>query len=92
MIGSTMSSNEVYGCTHGMPNPKTCVDCMEDGVMPPPPKWYPGPAPWIVAQHDGICPGCDQIIGVGDYIKQWEKRDGKTVIDTKYLHTECEMK
>lgn len=25
-------------CTHGMPTPASCVECMEDGNLAPPPR------------------------------------------------------
>lgn len=45
-------------CTHGMPSPASCVDCMQDG-----PVSAPAPAPeqllravrWLDARYDGQC-------------------------------------
>ena len=25
-------------CAHGMPTPLSCLDCMDEGALPPPPK------------------------------------------------------
>lgn len=44
------------GCPHGMPTPGSCIDCMDDGNLPPPPK--PKRAGWpFTAEHPGPCTG-----------------------------------
>lgn len=56
-------------CTHGMPSPLTCVDCMNEGNLPPAPKTRP--SPWsrpFEARYDGRCVLCDENIVRGDFI------------------------
>lgn len=62
------------GCGHGMPSPGSCVDCMNDGPLPPPAK--PTRAGWpFSATFEGACigePACsgiepgDQIVRMSD--------------------------
>lgn len=48
----------MIACTHGMPSPASCVECMADGPVAP-----PRPAPeqtlhasrWMIARYDGRC-------------------------------------
>lgn len=55
-------------CTHGMPSPKSCVDCMMDGNLP---VELPEP---ITVEYDFVakiasrCPACNYTIEVGDRI------------------------
>lgn len=57
-------------CTHGYASPASCLDCMEDGPVVPPPS--PEHAlRTIVARHPGFCPrqvGCGEDIEPGDRI------------------------
>lgn len=58
-------------CTHGMPTPLACVECMANGNIPPPttsttrPVWSrPTEARW-----PGRCIICDDHIDTGDLIR-----------------------
>lgn len=43
-------------CRHGYPSPLSCIDCMEDGTLPPAPK--PKRDGWpFTAEHPGPCTG-----------------------------------
>ena len=57
-------------CTHGMPTPAACVDCMADGPVASPtvvePERMDG-AP-IVSRYSGHCPGCNLPITAGQMI------------------------
>lgn len=60
-------------CTHGMPTPAACVECMEEGVFPPapPPPTTAGAersGPDIEARYDGHCRGCNTAVHVGELI------------------------
>lgn len=58
-------------CTHGMPTPASCVECMNEGNMPaPPPK--PTAEYTVTAQFAGRCPGCHEEIEIGDLIARVE--------------------
>lgn len=41
-------------CTHGMPTPLSCLDCMDEGALPPPPKpVLHATGPVFTARFDG---------------------------------------
>lgn len=65
-----------------MPNPKTCVDCMEQGNIPVA-KWkregMPFPSKFI-----GMCSNCKEDWNPGELIQRWDKED-----QTKYTHMGC---
>lgn len=68
-------------CPHGMPTPASCLDCMDEGNLPPAPiereeRDYDFPA-----QHPGDCPSCHLPINVGQRIV-------KTTLG-RYLHDDC---
>jgi hypothetical protein len=69
-------------CSHGMPSPASCTDCMYEGELAPPPK----PAPATIdsvfrASYEGQCPGCDLPIDVGQRIARMSNGG--------YLHFDC---
>lgn len=66
-------------CPHGMPNPKTCVDCMEEGNIPVA-KWLTVGTPFD-AKFPGVCAGCKDTWEPGDSIQRWDREDR-----TKYTH------
>lgn len=71
------------GCPHGMPTPGSCVECMAEGNLPPPPK----PPPLTVtgrfaARYPGQCRACPDPIAVGDPISH--------LSNGAYVHRECE--
>lgn len=58
-------------CTHGMPTPLACVECMNEGNIPPP-KPKPRHATWsgpIEARFPGRCVYYDDTINEGDLIR-----------------------
>lgn len=72
-------------CTHGMPTPAACFECMEDGNLAPPPKPegpYREPGASTTARHDGgICDGCGGAVHVGQEIQKWT--------DGRWRHRGC---
>ena len=57
------------GCPHGMPSPASCIDCMDEGLLPPPPKpEVPEPGHSFEAAYPGHCKGCDLPIHPGQRI------------------------
>jgi hypothetical protein len=56
----------VTACTHGMPTPASCRDCMEDGNLPLPPR--EADLPVVRARFARACPACDYRIEIGDEI------------------------
>jgi hypothetical protein len=69
-------------CPHGMPTPGSCLDCMDEGNLPPAAKSEPESIEAVFdAQFDSQCPSCDLPIRVGSRI-------AKTSRD-RYLHLRC---
>lgn len=58
-------------CSHNMPSPRSCVDCMEEGPVERPAKWWKVGLEFL-AQYDGTCVGCDEPIEVGDRVQKWD--------------------
>lgn len=72
-------------CTHGMPSPASCIDCMDEGNMPPPER----PTAVTVevtftARYNGgrNCPGCNLPILIGQRISR--------LSNDQYVHEGCE--
>lgn len=60
-------------CPHGMPSPGSCVECMDEGPLPPKPqpKWSPiGRS--FAARYRAICPQCRDDLNPGDRIVRAE--------------------
>lgn len=57
-------------CTHGMPSPASCVDCMMDGPVGPLVEEHvrEQTSVWTTAKYDGRCAGCGQPVDAGDRI------------------------
>lgn len=70
-------------CTHGMPTPASCVDCMYDGNLTPPSPTGSEATPWpaFEAIYDGDCPACGHIIHAGQQIR-------RTTLG-RYVHDGC---
>lgn len=76
----------IVSCPHGMPNPKTCVDCMEEGNIPVA-KWTRVGSNFM-AHYPGVCGKCKEGWKPGDIIQRYDKEDG----ETKYTHAySCRM-
>lgn len=69
-------------CPHNMPNPKTCLDCMEEGGVPVA-KWEALGA--LVLKYRSVCRACGEDIPAGQTVKRWDKEDQ----DTAYTHLGC---
>lgn len=70
-------------CPHGMPNSKTCVDCMEEGLLDAPiykPVGSPFQAKW-----NGTCKKCGIGYEMGDMIQRMDMEDRETA----YVHWLC---
>lgn len=59
-------------CTHGMPSPKSCVDCMYEGPVEPPPK-PPVVKYHFTSQFRSLCWKCKAVIEEGDRMARVEK-------------------
>lgn len=70
-------------CSHGMPSPASCVDCMDDGPVAPPTRRTPRTIDaTFPARYDGECHGCNLPISVGQIIHR--------LSDERYVHQGCE--
>lgn len=69
-------------CPHGMPTPGSCVDCMDEGLLPPPREpEKPTIERTFNARFPGRCRHCDRCFHVGDPIAY--------TTDETYVHEEC---
>lgn len=71
-------------CPHGMPTPKACLDCMDEGLLPPPPRPEPERAdsPPVTARFDANCPSCNLPMVTG------KDRIVRTTRD-RWVHVGC---
>lgn len=70
-------------CTHGMPDPAACVECMFEGNIEPQrvePEQIVGT--WVRARFDGQCPACDPPIRAEHDLIVKTNRD-------RWLHAGC---
>lgn len=74
------------GCPHGMPTPGSCIDCMDEGLLPPATKTWAVIGPPFAAQFDGTC-SCAEPIEIGMVIKRWDY--GAPAERTAYTHLRC---
>lgn len=66
-----------------MPSPGSCVDCMEEGNLPPAPRpQRPTVEATFSARYDGTCRGCNLAIHEGQTIHRMS--------DESYRHEGCE--
>jgi len=70
-------------CTHGMPTPAACFECMEDGnIEPPPAPTRPTSQGWTIdAAFPGHCQGCNLPIHEGQSITRMS--------DDTWQHARC---
>ena len=70
-------------CTHGMPHPASCVECMADGNLapPPPPPRLVTIGPPFTGRYDDHCNGCNTGIHEGQLIVKMS--------DGTYRHSRC---
>lgn len=69
-------------CPHGMPTPASCLDCMEEGNLPPPPRpERPKVLHTFAARYDGDCPECHLPIRVGQMVS--------ALSSGAYVHESC---
>lgn len=69
-------------CSHGMPSPASCVECMYDdglGAEPVAPLTVDGPA--FAAKFGGDCTRCHLVIHEGQRIVR--------LSDERYVHEGC---
>lgn len=71
-------------CPHGMPSPRSCFDCMEEGPVAPVERWWQQGLPFIAA-YPGTCVGCGDPFEVGDRIQRWDYGSQRT----NYTHAAC---
>lgn len=77
------------GCTHGMPTPASCIDCMDDGNIQRRPQrpWRADPE-WhgdTLADYASGCPICTNAIHIGDRIRRAIAPAG----DFAWVHAGC---
>lgn len=69
-------------CPHGMPKPANCVSCMDEGLLPPPPRpAAPTVEAVFPARFASQCAGCNLPVHVGARLARMS--------DGAYLHEEC---
>lgn len=69
-------------CTHGMPSPASCIDCMDEGNMPDPPKAEAVTVEAVfAARYDGGCNECGLAIYEGQRIAK--------LSNGAYVHEGC---
>lgn len=68
-------------CTHGMPTPASCIDCMAEGNLPVPRREAPVVEATFLARFDGDCRSCHLGIHVGQRIARMS--------DDTYRHAVC---
>lgn len=68
-------------CTHGMPSPASCVECMEDGNLPPAPRPTVTVDAVFIAYYAGHCRTCNLPTRAGERIARLSN-------DT-YVHAGC---
>lgn len=69
------------GCRHGMPSPRSCIDCMNDDGVGAEPAPILGVSRTLTAAWPGWCRACGQDIEPGDTIA--------CMTDETYQHEEC---
>ncbi len=70
-------------CTHGMPTPASCWECMEDGNLPTATRAPSSPTVEVMfrARFMGQCSGCNLAIHEGQGIARMS--------DETYRHARC---
>lgn len=73
-------------CPHGMPTPASCLDCMDEGLLPPPPRddeRVDPDSPVIPANFESECSVCGFPIGFRHLIKRTTKG--------RWIHSGCTL-
>lgn len=72
-----------HECTHGMPTPASCWECMEDGNLPVATRTVTVPTVeyLLTASYPGHCSDCNTAIHEGERIAR--------MIDETYRHARC---
>lgn len=69
-------------CPHGLGTPAACVDCMDEGLLPPPAPVDRETAIYTFeAGYPGTCPVCDRSIDPGDDLAATDR--------DRYVHVGC---
>lgn len=69
-------------CTHGMPTPASCIDCMDEGVgIAPSIPEAPTVEAVFAAKYPGHCGGCNLPVSVGQRLAR--------LSNGTYQHEEC---
>lgn len=71
-------------CTHGMPSPRACIECMEEGPVTEMTSWQRVGSPFRAA-YPADCSGCVHLVAVGALIQRWDWVDEHTA----YTHQAC---
>lgn len=68
-------------CSHGMPSPASCIECMEDGPVMAPERAAEEVEARFPARFDGHCNACNLPISVGQRIAK--------LSSGRYVHEGC---
>lgn len=68
-------------CPHGMGNPKSCFECMEEGNLEPSRRESATTICIFTAKYDGDCRECNLTFSAGSLIAQMS--------DGSYRHERC---
>lgn len=69
-------------CPHGFASPGSCIDCMDEGLLPPPPKPAAATVEYLfTARYPGHCDGCNTVIHEGEQTAR--------LSDGTYVHGRC---
>lgn len=80
----------IAACPHGMPSPRACFSCMEDGpVADPAKKWWRQGLPFL-AQYPGTCVACHGGYPVAARVQRWDFGSSTVTERTGYTHAVCE--
>lgn len=75
-----------YGCPHGMPTPMSCLECMDEGLLPPPireDEKVDPESPVIQANWSSDCSVCGYEIRERNFIKRTTKG--------RWIHVGCDL-
>lgn len=68
-------------CSHGMPTPASCWDCMIAGALDVPPREPERVLVILTARYPGLCDSCSRSIEEGDVIAKTDRE--------RWVHKEC---
>lgn len=77
-----LDGDPMTDCPHGMPTPSACIDCMDEGNIPPQKPEAEAVDYRFPARYEGTqCPACNLPVAVGELIAK--------MTTGRYLHDRC---